>query len=69
MNSASTAAEALNVAPLDVSLRMKLIALLNTIQCNNQPAFTKSFLIGIGTPLPLWVSWGVSWSSSTSGLK
>jgi hypothetical protein len=57
------------VAPLDVSLRMKLIALLNTIKCNSQPAFTKSFLVGIGTTLPLWVTYGLSWSSATTGLK
>jgi hypothetical protein len=67
--SASSAAVAINVAPLDVSLRMRAIALLNTVQCNGQPAFEKSFLIGIGTPLPLWIQWGISWSSATTGVK
>ena len=67
--SASSAAVAINVAPLDVSLRMRAIALLNTVQCNGQPAFEKSFLIGIGTPLPLWIQWGISWASATTGVK
>lgn len=43
---ASTVAIETSVAPLDVSLRKKLINLLNTVQCNGEEAFSTSVLGG-----------------------
>jgi ABC-type phosphate transport system substrate-binding protein len=57
------------VAPLDVSLRERLIDLTSTVRCNGQQAYTTSYLVGTGTPLPLVTSWAVAWSSQESKIK
>jgi hypothetical protein len=66
---ASEGASEINVAPLPVSFRKRLIGLLGNVQCNNQQAYTTSFLIGTGTQVGLFTSWSVAWSSSTTEMK
>jgi ABC-type phosphate transport system substrate-binding protein len=66
---ASQEARNINVAPIDVSLRERLIGLLNTVECNGKTAYETTYLVGAGTPLPLMTSWAVSWSSQLSKMK
>jgi ABC-type phosphate transport system substrate-binding protein len=66
---ASQEARNINVAPIDVSLRERLISLLNTVECNGKTAYETTYLVGTGTPLPLMTSWAVSWSSQLSKMK
>jgi hypothetical protein len=58
-----------NVAPLPVSFRKKLVSLLSTVNCNGEKAYTSSFLIGVGTQITLFTSWAVSWSTDTTTMK
>jgi ribosomal protein S27E len=57
------------VAPLDVSLRKRLVSLLNTVQCNGQQAYSTAYLVGLGAPTSLLTSWGVGWSSLETKIK
>jgi hypothetical protein len=57
------------VAPIDVSLRERLVSLLSTVQCNGQKAYTTSSLIGLGAPSSLFTSWGVGWSTLETRMK
>jgi hypothetical protein len=57
------------VAPLDVSLRKRLVSLLNTVRCNGQQAYSTAYLIGLGAPLSLITSWSVAWSSLDTKMK
>jgi hypothetical protein len=68
-NRASTEATKINVAPLDVSLRERLVSLLNTVRCNGQQAYSTAYLIGLGAPLSLITSWSVAWSSLDTKMK
>jgi hypothetical protein len=52
-----------------LTLRKRLIALLNTLNCNGQPAFSSSYLIGTGTGLQVFTSWAASWSSQQTMMK
>jgi hypothetical protein len=65
----SKAAERINVAPLDVSLRKRLIDILATVQCNGEEAYASEFLIGIGTPLPVFPAWANAWGSANRKAK
>jgi hypothetical protein len=69
MRRASTVAEENLVAPLDVSLRKKLLVLLNNVRCNDEKAFTSSVLVGTGGQLTLVNSWATSWSTNQYRLK
>lgn len=62
--SASQALLDLNFVPLDVTLRKRLIDLLNTVACNNEQAYTTNYLVGVGPALPLYTGWSVARSSS-----
>jgi hypothetical protein len=66
---ASSVAIAVNVAPLDIGLRKKLLKLLNNVQCNGAEAFSKAFLVGVGAELSLMTSWQVSYSNDNDKLK
>lgn len=68
-NRASIEATKINVAPLDVSLRERLVSLLNTVRCNGQQAYSTAYLIGLGAPLSLITSWSVAWSSLDTKMK
>jgi hypothetical protein len=68
-NRASQEAIKLNVAPLDVSLRRRLVSLLSTVQCNGRKAYSTSYLIGLGAPSSLFTSWSVGWSSLETKMK
>jgi ABC-type phosphate transport system substrate-binding protein len=57
------------VAPLDISLRARLINLMSTVECNGATAYTTSYLVGVGSPLPLMTSWGVAWSAQLTKMK
>ncbi|ELR22246.1 protein kinase domain containing protein [Acanthamoeba castellanii str. Neff] len=61
---ASQALLDLNFVPLDVTLRKRLIDLLNTVACNNEQAYTTNYLVGVGPALPLYTGWSVARSSS-----
>ena len=52
-SSASQALLDLNFVPLDVTLRKRLIDLLNTVACNNEQAYTTNYLVGVGTPVSI----------------
>lgn len=66
---ASEGATQINVAPLPVSFRKKLISLLGDVQCNDKQAYSTSFLIGTGTQIGLFTSWSVAWSSGSTEMK
>ena len=66
---ASEGATQINVAPLPVSFRKKLISLLGDVQCNDKQAYSTSFLIGTGTQIGLFTSWSVAWSSTQTRAK
>jgi hypothetical protein len=59
----------LNFVPLDVTYRKKLIDLLATVRCNGAQAYTTNFLLGSGPSLPLYTSFAVARSSTTTKLK
>jgi hypothetical protein len=59
----------LNFVPLDVTYRKKLIDLLATVRCNGAQAYTTNFLVGSGPSLPLYTSFAVARSSTTTKLK
>lgn len=69
MSSAQQAATKLKIAPTDITLAKVIIDAMRGVQCNNEPIFTTSFLIGGGTPLPLLTSWAVARSSASSKVK
>jgi hypothetical protein len=54
---------------LPVIFRKRLISLLGNVQCNEEQAYTTSFLIGAGTQIGLFTSWAVSWSTDTTKMK
>lgn len=66
---ASTDATSINIVPLDTSLKKRIVDLLSTVQCNGERAYSTAFLIGIGSPLPIFTSWSVAWSSAQTRAK
>jgi hypothetical protein len=66
---ASTDATTINIVPLDTSLKKRIVDLLSTVQCNGERAYSTAFLIGIGSPLPIFTSWSVAWSSTQTRAK
>jgi hypothetical protein len=52
-----------------VTLRKRLIDLLNTIQCNNRQVYTTAYLVGVGPSLPLYTAWAVARSSTDTKVK
>jgi hypothetical protein len=59
---ASAVAEEGLVAPLDISLRKKLLSVLHNALCNGEEAFTKSILVGTGEQIGLMDTWAAYWS-------
>jgi hypothetical protein len=59
----------LNFVPLDVTYRKKLVDLLSTVQCNGAQAYTTAYLLGSGPALPLYTSFAVARSSTTTKVK
>ena len=59
---ASAVAEEALVAPLDISLRKKLISVLHDSLCNGQESFTRSILVGTGAQIGLMDTWAAYWS-------
>jgi hypothetical protein len=59
----------LNFVPLDVTLRKRLIDLLNTVVCNNRQVYTTDYLVGVGPSLPLYTAWAVARSSTDIKVK
>jgi hypothetical protein len=59
----------LNFAPLHVTYRRKLLDLLSAVECNGAQAFSTAFLLGSGPSLPLYTSFAVARSSTTSKIK
>jgi len=68
-HSASQALIDLNFVPLDVTLRKRLIDLLNTVVCNNRQVYTTDYLVGVGPSLPLYTAWAVARGSTDVKVK
>jgi hypothetical protein len=58
----SAVAEEELVAPLDISMRKKLISVLHNAKCNGEESFTKSILVGTGAQIGLMDTWAAYWS-------
>ncbi|AGO82793.1 Serine/threonine protein kinase [Pandoravirus dulcis] len=63
---ATKAMAALNFAPLDQSLKKRVVDSLDAILCNYAPSFETDILIGYGTPLSVLTTWANQWSSPTT---
>jgi hypothetical protein len=57
------------VAPIDISLRKRLISRLGTVKCNGEQAYSVSTLVGVGPSLTLFSSWSASWSGQENTMK
>jgi hypothetical protein len=66
---ASQALLDLNFVPLDVTLRKRLIDLLNTVVCNGKQVYTTNYLVGVGPSLPLYTAWAVLRDSLDTKVK
>ena len=66
---ADAALEAANFVPLTTGLSSNILNLLTTVICNNEQAFSTSYLVGMGPPLPILTSWSVSYSADNVNTK
>lgn len=55
--------------PLPIFSRKQLVDLLGQVQCNGMPAHGVEYIIGYGSPLPLYTAWTVAYSSASMKAK
>ncbi|AGO85889.2 Serine/threonine protein kinase [Pandoravirus salinus] len=63
---ATKAMAAINFAPLDQSLKKRVVDSLDAILCNYAPSFETDILVGYGAPLSVLTTWANQWSSPTT---
>jgi ABC-type phosphate transport system substrate-binding protein len=65
-DAATEAMTALRFAPLDQSLKKRVVDSIDTILCNYAPSFETDYLIGYGAPLSILTTWVKQWSSAAT---
>jgi ABC-type phosphate transport system substrate-binding protein len=68
-DSADSALRKVKFAPLDTVLATKLLALMNTVQCNSEQAYVTSYIVGTGPAMPIYTSWSVAYAADDVDVK
>ncbi|ELR15997.1 phosphate ABC transporter, phosphatebinding protein PstS, putative [Acanthamoeba castellanii str. Neff] len=68
-DAADSALRKVKFAPLDTVLATKLLALMNTVQCNSEQAYVTSYIVGTGPAMPIYTSWSVAYAADDVDVK
>jgi ABC-type phosphate transport system substrate-binding protein len=66
---AISAVSGMGYMPLAFAYRSKLIDLLGRITCNGDQALPTAYLLGLGSGLPVYTDWSLTYSNTQTNLK